>query len=158
MIGPTLNDSRSPSMTKTSPSNIILSHPPRDIFLATFRVVFTARRVGQAAHGASIGTWHEMLQMETSGLILAPACSMRRMGSEFLNGANTCVGWDRTLLHGTGRYEGGSEHVGLAILLGSNTKRVWENYQARVRDGIMQEDDLLWYPGSGDEEGSDNEE
>ena len=83
---------------------------------------------------------------------------MRRMGSEFLNGANTYVGWDRTLLHGTGRYEGGSEHVGLAILSGSNTKRAWENYQARVRDGMMQEDDLRWYPGSGDEEESDDEE
>jgi hypothetical protein len=61
-------------------------------------------------------------------------------------------------LHGTGRYKGGLAHVGLAILLSSNTKRTWEKYQARVRDGAMQEDDLLWYPGSGDEEESDDEE
>src|SRR5271154_5813027 len=73
-------------------------------------------------------------------------------GIRIVNGANTCVGWDRTLLHGTGRYESGLEHVGLAILLSSNTKHTWENYQARVRDGTMQEDGLLWYPGSGDEE------
>jgi len=50
--------------------------------------------------------------------------------------------------HGTGRYKGGLEHVGLAILLSSNTKRwAWDNYQAHVRDGMMQEDDLR-YPGT----------
>ena len=64
-----------------------------------------------------------------------------------MNSVNTCMGWDRTLLHGTEGYEGGLEHVGLAILLSSNTKRAWDNYQARVRDGMMQEDDL-WYPGT----------
>jgi hypothetical protein len=79
-------------------------------------------------------------------------------GIRVVNSRNTCVGWDRTLLHGTGRYEGGLAHVGLAILLSSNTKRTWEKYQAHVRDGTMQEDDLLWYPGSGDEEDSDDEE
>jgi hypothetical protein len=41
---------------------------------------------------------------------------------------------------------------GTRILLSSNTKRTWDNYQARVRDGMMQEDDLLWYPGSGDDD------
>jgi len=68
-----------------------------------------------------------------------------------VNGTNTCVGWDRILLHKTGRYEGGLEHVRLVILLSSNTKRTLENYQTRVRDGMMQEDDLLSCPGSGDE-------
>jgi hypothetical protein len=62
-IGPTLNDSHSPSRTKTSPSKIILSLPPRDIFLASFHAAFTARRVGQAVLGVSIGTWHEMHQV-----------------------------------------------------------------------------------------------
>lgn len=60
-----------------------------------------------------------------------------------MNGANICIGWDHTLLHKTGIYKGGLEHVGLATLLSSNTKWAWENYQARVRDGMMQEEDLL---------------
>src|SRR5271170_5399199 len=136
-----LNDSLSPS-TKTSPSKIILSLPPRDIFLVIFLMAFTARHVGQAVLGVSIGTWHEMLQMGTSDLIQVRASSIRH-GIRVVNSCNTCVGWDRTLLHGTGRYEGGLVHVGLAILLSSNTKRTWEKYQARVRDGTMQEDDLL---------------
>jgi hypothetical protein len=50
------------------------------------------------------------------------------------------------------------EHAGRAILLSSNTKWTWANNQAYVRDGMMQEDGLLWYPGSEDEEDSDDEE
>ena len=49
-------------------------------------------------------------------------------GIRVVNSGNTHVGWDRTLLHGTGRYEGGLAHLGLAILLSSNTKRTWEKY------------------------------
>lgn len=34
-----------------------------------------------------------------------------------VNASNTCVTWDRSNLHGIGRYEEGLEHIGIAILL-----------------------------------------
>ena len=82
MIRLTLNDSHSPSTMKTSPFNIILSLSLRDIFLTIFHAAFTMRHVSQAVLGVSIGTWHGMLQIEMSGLILVPVSSMRHMGSE----------------------------------------------------------------------------
>ena len=50
-----------------------------------------------------------------------------------MNSSNTCVGWDRTHLHGTGRYESGLEHVGLAILSSSNTNRVERSIKLESR-------------------------
>src|SRR5579859_4855723 len=56
MIQPIQNGFHCPSTTKTSLSNTNHSLPPRDIFLATFHVAFTVRRVGKGALGESIGT------------------------------------------------------------------------------------------------------
>ena len=79
-------------------------------------------------------------------------------GIRVVNASNTCVGWDRRNLHGTGKYEGGLEHVGIAILLGDSTKSGWEKYKAQVRDGTLEGDGLLWYPGSGDEDEDEDED
>ena len=37
-------------------------------------------------------------------------------GSRILNDLNTCVIWDVSELHGTGKYEEGLKHVGIAVL------------------------------------------
>jgi len=42
---------------------------------------------------------------------------MAAYGLRILNASNTCVAWDRRELHGTGRYEAGLEHIGIAILM-----------------------------------------
>ena len=65
-----------------------------------------------------------------------------------VNASNTCMAWDCRNLHGTGKYKGGLEHVGVVILLSDTTKSGFKKYKAQVRDGILQGDSLLWYPRS----------
>jgi hypothetical protein len=81
---------------------------------------------------------------------------MAAYGLRILNASNTCVAWDRRELHGTGRYEAGLEHIGIAILLSKDTETSWRDYKARVLNGELQEDNLLWYYGSGDGDDGDD--
>lgn len=73
-------------------------------------------------------------------------------GIRVVNASNTCVTWDRSNLHGTGRYEEELEHIGIAILLSDTTKRGWEKYKQLVRSGELPRDSLLWEPRSEDED------
>jgi len=75
-------------------------------------------------------------------------------GIRVVNASNTCVVWNRSNLHGTGKYEDRLEQIGIAILLSDTTKRCWEKYKVQVKSGELPKDSLLWEPGSEDEDQS----
>ena len=46
--------------------------------------------------------------------------------------------------HGTGWYEPGLKHVGIATLLSEATEETWEEYKNKIRRGELKGGDLLW--------------
>ena len=64
-------------------------------------------------------------------------------GLRIINASNTCVAWDVSKPHGTGWYEGGVKHIGIATLLSKATQLTWQKYKQKVKDGDLQGDDLL---------------
>jgi hypothetical protein len=80
-----------------------------------------------------------------------------KYGLRILNDSNTCVIWNRSHLHGTGHYEKGLEHVGIAILLSDVTERCWKKYKTLVENGDLQGGDLLWNNGHLESDNNDNE-
>jgi hypothetical protein len=75
-------------------------------------------------------------------------------GISVVNASNTCVVWNRSNLHRTGKYEDGLEQIGIAILLSDTMKQCWEKYKVLVKSGELPKDSLLWEPGSEDEDES----
>lgn len=65
-------------------------------------------------------------------------------GLRIINASNTCVAWDVSKPHGTGWYEGGVKHIGIAILLSKVTQSSWQKYKQKVNDGDLLGDSLLW--------------
>ena len=65
-------------------------------------------------------------------------------GLRIINASNTCVAWDVSKPHGTGWYEGGVKHIGIAILLSKATQSSWQKYKQKVNDGDLLGDSLLW--------------
>jgi hypothetical protein len=66
-------------------------------------------------------------------------------GLRIINASNTCVAWHLNHYHGTGVYEDGLEHVGIAILLSKHTETSWKKFKKAVEDGIIPDGKLDWY-------------
>jgi len=68
------------------------------------------------------------------------------MGYESAMLSNTCVAWILDDFHGTGHYEKGPEHVGIAILLSKYSETSWEKYRAAAADGTLRDEARLdWF-------------
>ena len=50
-----------------------------------------------------------------------------------------------SMWHGTGYYNNGLCHVGIALLLSNAIQQAWKDYETRATNDELDEDDLLWY-------------
>jgi hypothetical protein len=66
-------------------------------------------------------------------------------GLRIINASNTCVAWHLNLYHGTGIYEDGLEHVGIAMLLSKHTETSWKKFQKAVKNGLVPDGKLDLY-------------
>jgi len=73
-------------------------------------------------------------------------------GIRIINAANTCVIWNVSLWHGTGYYNNGLSHLGIALLLSQNLENVWKKYKEKLESGELNDNDILDYLSSSEDE------
>lgn len=81
-------------------------------------------------------------------------------GVRVINASNAGVIWDIGLNHGTGVYENGVEHVGVATLMSKEIERSWAAYKLMVANGEIASGGLFWpddYYFSDEEEETEEE-
>jgi len=47
--------------------------------------------------------------------------------------------------HGTGWYYNDLSQIGIAFLLSDTTEKTWEQYKAKVLQGKLKDEDILWH-------------
>jgi hypothetical protein len=65
-------------------------------------------------------------------------------GVRVINAENTSVIWDVSMNHGTGVYENGLEHVGVAMLMSKEIESSCEAYKAKVANSEIESGGLFW--------------
>ena len=67
---------------------------------------------------------------------------MSEYGLWIVNASNSCVIFDVSQWHGTGKYYNGVNHVTITMLLSKITQTTWKQYQEKVVQGELSDGDL----------------